>query len=150
MQTKQPKWKAIGHVGDIDPISYGGGFVYEDSTGVYCPEIAYFEPATDETWHKLEGNSPVSVYRILIERDPTREWWYEKLADVATYCGQPLETMQALAGGTTMERAYVYESLIHYFGAEEFDYYPTQTIEGKANFRYWRELKNARHNSFAA
>ena len=150
MKTKQPNWKAIGHVGDIDPIAYGGGFVYEDKTGVYCPEMIYFEPSDSDTWHKLEGKSPVQVFRVLIERDSPREWWYAKLGDVARSYGQSLEEMQALANGTTMERAYVYETLIGYFGAEEFDSQPSETTEGKAYFRYWREMRKSIHNSFAA
>jgi hypothetical protein len=146
--TKQPKWKAIGGIGDVDPIAHGGGFVYEDSTGVYAPEMTYFEPSSDETWHKLGGRSPLTVYRVLIERDSTKEWWYSKLDSITPYTGQSLEDIQRYANGSTMERAQLYSDLISYFGAHEFDSYPEQTTEGKAYFRYWREMKKNLSNKW--
>jgi hypothetical protein len=139
----QPKWKPIGHIGDVDPIAHGGGFVYEDQTGVYAPEMAWFEPSPDEQWHRLQGNTPLSVYRILIERDPASEWWYERLDEVARFCGRSIEDAQRLANGNIIERAFLYDALIHYFGTENFDSYPTQTTEGKAYFRYWREMRQS-------
>jgi hypothetical protein len=148
--TRQPKWKAIGHIGDVDPIAHGGGFIYEDATGVYAPEMTYFEPSSDEAWHKMQGNTPLTIYRILIERDSTQEWWYSKLTEVARCCGQSLEDCQALANGSTLQRAFLYGELISYFGAHEFDSCPQQTMEGKAYFRYWREMRKSIHNSFAA
>ena len=57
MKTQQPRWKNVGHIGDVDPIAHGGGFVYEDSTGVYCPEMTYFETLDDGTWVRMRGNT---------------------------------------------------------------------------------------------
>lgn len=91
-KVQQPTWRNIGHVGDVDPIAYGGGFVYEDETGVYCPEMAYFEPAPDE-------DSPLHVYRVLLERDSTQEWWYADLSSVASYAGLTLGEAQRVANG---------------------------------------------------
>lgn len=139
-QTQQPKWQFIGHVGDVDPIAYGGGFVYEDRTKVYAPEMTYFEPAPDSEWDKLGGKTPLAVYRILLERDSTSEWWYARLPEVASYAGVQIETLQGMALGSTMQKALIYEMLIQYFGAHEFDSYPNTTTEGKAYFRYWREM----------
>jgi hypothetical protein len=141
MKTRQPKWKYVGAFGDVDPIAHGGGFVYEDRTGVYPPEFVYFEPGSDESWHKHRGNTPVLEFRVIIESDPESEWWYTKLPDVARTCGQSLEDYQRFAHGTTLERAFLYEGLISYFGAEEFDSYPRERTEGKAYFRYWREMR---------
>ena len=141
---KQQIWKYAGHIGDIDPIALGGGFVYTDQTGVYCPEMTYFEPGSDEQWHKLGGNTPATVYRIPLEKNSPAEFWYEKLADVARSCGQSLEDFQRRANGSVMECASVYESLVHHFGAEEFDSNPQIVTEGKLYFRYWREMHYAR------
>jgi hypothetical protein len=65
--TQQPSWKCIGHVGDCDPIAHGGGFIYIDTTGVYGPEMTWFEPAPDDDWHKTEGATPLQVYRLMLE-----------------------------------------------------------------------------------
>jgi len=71
--TNQPIWKYAGHIGDVDPLSYGGGFVYVDETGVYPPELTYFEPATDDEWQTHRDNDkqdeiPITVYRIVLDR----------------------------------------------------------------------------------
>lgn len=145
MPTRQPKWKCVGHVGDVDPIAYGGGFVYEDETGVYCPEMTYFEPGTDSQWHKMRGNTPLLVFRVLLERDPSKEWWWDKVPEVARFIGMSEEDFRGYAlSDSSIARADVYQSLIHYFGAEEFDSYPVRSTEGKAYFRYWREMRQAR------
>ena len=34
----QPVWSCIANLGDVNPIDYGGYFVYIDTTGVYPPE----------------------------------------------------------------------------------------------------------------
>ena len=70
METNQPKWKCIGHIGDVDPIAYGGGFVYVDETGIYPPELTYFEPASDEDWKENEDKAKLQEYRIVL--DPPR------------------------------------------------------------------------------
>lgn len=39
----QPKWKLAGTVGDVNPVDYGGGFIFVDETGVYPPELELIE-----------------------------------------------------------------------------------------------------------
>ena len=138
----QPIWKHEPSVwiGDRDPIAYGGGFAYTDETGVYAPEIVWFEPAPDEERHKTEGNTPVQVYRFIIEREPQTEWWYGRLADVASFTGRPLEELQADAKGTLQAQAGLYSDLIHYYSAEEFDSYPVTMTEDEAYTRYAAEM----------
>lgn len=117
METNQPKWKCVGHVGDIDPIAHGGGFIYQDETGIYPPELAYFEPSDDGEWERLQEKTPLTIYRVSLEpprfktlteegksrglhhtrelppseRGKTWEWYNEwfvdKLSDVATTNG---------------------------------------------------------------
>lgn len=133
----QPEWKYVGHIGDADPIAHGGAFVYTDATGVYGPEMAWFEPGSDQDWLKLAGETPLREYRILLENDATGEWWYDKLADVARFAGQPLAEMQANAtSADPLKRAWVYDSLIHYFGPEEFCSDPLTLTEDEAYARY--------------
>ena len=143
--TRQPEWRLAGRIGDVDPIAHGGGFVYEDATGVYAPEIAWFEHAPDEQWHRDGGATPVTVYRIVVERDSEAEWWHERLADVAASAGLDPESLREQAGETdTMTRARLYSDLISYFGPYEFDQYPVTMTEDEAYAKYAAELKGAR------
>ena len=140
--TNQPVWKYAGHIGDTDPIAYGGGYVYTDKTGVYAPELTWFEPAPDEEWHKTEGTTPLQVYRVMLERDSTAEWWYDKLESIASYIGQTLEDVQIMAKSSNpVELAQLYSDLFSYFGVHEFDSYPNTMTEDEAYAQYAEEMK---------
>ncbi len=143
--TQQPEWRLAGSTGDVDPIAYGGGFIYRDATGVYPPEMTWFEPASDEEWKERGDNSRVTVYRVILEDKPEAEWWFDRLADVASFAGQQLEEMRAAAKSENLtERAWVYDSLIHYYGVEEFDSYPVTMTESEAYERFAEEMSAAR------
>ena len=139
----QPEWQYIGRIGDQDPIAYGGGFVYEDKTGVYAPEITWFEPAPDRDWHETGGKTPLAIYRLIIERDSKSEWWYDKLSDVANSNGLTIEDLQKLAhSGETMPRAALYWDLLGYFGPYQFDQEPVTMTEDEAYEKYAEEMKH--------
>ena len=44
--------------------------MYVDETGVYPPEMTYFEPGSDEEWREKEGATLLQEYRIVL--DPPR------------------------------------------------------------------------------
>jgi hypothetical protein len=145
METKQPKWKIVGHVGDVDPISYGGGFVFVDETGIYSPELAWFEPATDEEWHEKDGESKLEYSRILLEKDSTIEWWYPRLNELTSFLGVSLVDLQIAAmSANPVTLAQLYSDLIAYFGVEEFDSYPVTLTEKEANEKFAAELRFCR------
>jgi hypothetical protein len=103
--TNQPEWKYVGRIGDVDPISYGGGFVYEDVTGVYPPELSYIEPATDEEWEKYtnadnEDALPLQVYRIVLDAPRFKTYTAE---GQRTAWGQPARKLPANERGKTWE-----------------------------------------------
>ncbi len=41
--NNQPEWKVTGQVGDVNPVEYSGGFIFEDTTSIYPPEMEWFE-----------------------------------------------------------------------------------------------------------
>ena len=143
--TNQPIWKYAGHIGDVDPIAYGGGFVYTDETNVYGPELTYFEPGPDEEWHDKGGETKLTVYRVLLESGSC-EWWYSKLSEVAEFTGQDIADLERIATSpiSPLELASLYSDLIHYFGPHDFDSYPTETTENEAYAKYAEEMKQSR------
>src|SRR5262245_19815580 len=58
-ETKQPQWKLIANLGDVDPVTYGGFFVFVDETGVYDAEAEY--------WPEREEGEKQIVYRFILE-----------------------------------------------------------------------------------
>jgi hypothetical protein len=138
----QPRWKFVGSIGDVDPIAYGGGFVYEDELGNYSPEMDFLEPAPDGVWEKMGDKTPLHVFRIILENDATAEWWYERLDGVAKFVGCPVEELQQMAkSDVVMEKALLYQDLVHYFGFDNFDPEPLSWTEGEAYIKYASEME---------
>jgi hypothetical protein len=172
--VRQPIWKCVGHIGDIDPIAHGGGFVYADDADIYPPEMTYFEPASDENWERYGRNAQVTVYRLVLdpprfktltekgkglyfsseelpasERNDTwywyNEWYVKDLPGIAESVGSStFSLLRGLMSKNPLHRAFVYGELIGHFGPHEFDSYPLQMTEKEAYKRYANELRDAR------
>ena len=116
----QPRWRMIANLGDADPVTYGGFFVYVDRNGVYPPEVEVLEERDPDN-----GIPHWTMYRAIVERDPAGEWWYLDLDKVAASCGRTGDVLRAdLESTDPIAQALVYRDLIGYFGSQEFDSYP--------------------------
>lgn len=138
METKQPKWKHVGSIGDVNFVQHDGGPVFVDETGVYDPELEYVQ-------NMPEGDA--YVYRIVLDAlklSPTgrlipanfdetwpypvehyTEWFDATIGTVAESVGLPREEfISALVSENPMARAQAYAELAHYHGWENFDSYP--------------------------
>ncbi len=162
----QPEWQYVCTIGDRDPIAFGGGFVYKDLTGVYAPELVYFEPGSDEDWHKTEGETPLQAYRLCL--DPPRfktlihgnyksdftpaergkswnwynEWFVSDLPSIASSAGTTACTLlRRLFSKEPRRRAWAYYDIIGHRGAYQFDQYPVTMTEDEAYARYDSEMK---------
>lgn len=160
--TKQPTWKQIGTVGDINPFEHDGGFIYQDETGVYPPELEYIVNRS------LDGREPGpwNVYRWPLDRCeavtvdgktllvpfgfPARtdlphpladydEWFNSNLENAASSVGRNVNEFRAdLCAENLNMRAAAYLDLALYHGFENFDSYPlafTNLAELKARYR---------------
>lgn len=71
----QPEWKFFANLGDADPITYGGVFVFTDETGIYSPEVEILESVGGEDEDEFnddgelveKGNEEWEVRRFIIE-----------------------------------------------------------------------------------
>jgi hypothetical protein len=131
----QPKWKCIGHVGDVDPVEHGGGIVYTDETGVYPPEAVFF----------LEfGDNQVQEARVILEKDPTKEWWYPNVNTIGAFAGWEGNDIHQFFGTHSDKNPFImatlYYDLVCYYGVENFD--PDATVISKSGARrkYSEEL----------
>ena len=143
MTTQQPVWKLSANLGDVSPLA-GGGLLYEDSTGVYAPELVLI--------HESEDPDQFSVSRICcdlcyqIGADGVSDnrfhkgkpaWFSDKLASVESCCGSDAGTLRAsLCDVNPVARALGYLCLASYFGAFEFDQYPARMTEAELRTRY--------------
>ena len=165
----QPDWKLIANLGDVNPIDYGGYFVYEDTTDVYPPEAELLVSPDDD-----DSGEGWTVYRFCLDRctltpdangelilsdnsfHPDYPAWFAEpesrrrerpqdtcyLSNVAELMGQTLEQLQAdFCADDPRVRAQAYLSVGSYHGFENFDSYPL-TFKKRADVeaRYAAEL----------
>ena len=137
--TNQPKWNKVGTVGDINPADYGGGIVFEDKTGIYAPEVEYYDRDSDD------DNAKIRVYRFSADKctfvngvlsdnkfHPDHPVWFaDKLPDDTTpeqFCSED-----------TMIRAMAWTEVGLYYGFENLDNYPIYITRNEAIKRAGRK-----------
>ncbi len=157
----QRKWKLIANLGDVNPIDYGGYFIFEDETGVYPPEgELLISPDSDERGEKY------IVYRFMLEPctydesqdilsdnkfHPDFPAWFAKpeserkerpqdttyLEDVCRCMDVPkAELIRMFLSENPIERADAYRCVGEYHGFENFDNYPLRLSRKEVEERY--------------
>lgn len=147
MATRQPTWKLLTNPGDVNPIEYGGYFVYEDTTGVYPAEVevlvAHPRDDSPEGWtiyrfaldrcQLIEDPDTHTIYLVPFTYNPPwphalskyDEWFHKDLANVASSIGSTLtELRQDLCSADPRDRAHAYRAIGEYHGFENLDGYP--------------------------
>jgi len=145
MQTKQPEWKTVANLGDVNPIDYGGYFVNVDTTGVYPPEAELLEVDYE--------TGKCTVYRFILENmtyqngilsdnqfHPDHAVWFAgKLGQVASCMGTTAdELVEQFTSSNPIDRAIAWRCIGDYFGFHELDSYPLELTRNEVKQRYAR------------
>lgn len=132
--TRQPRWKLIANLGDVNPLEYGGLFVYTDRTGVYAAEMERIESLSE-----YGDRRGWQTHRVVLERctfidgvlsdnpyHPAQPAWFaDRLGDVArTMDTTEIALIGALCGDDPIALAGAYREIADYYGWENFDSYP--------------------------
>ena len=130
--TRQPRWKRLANLGDVNPVEYGGYFIYLDRTGVYPPEAELLE--TDEadhpTWqlHRFILDRCTYIDGVLSDNayHPSLPAWFAAgLGNVASTAGSTRDELIAqLCSEDPIQRAMAYRDIGMYHGFDNFDAYP--------------------------
>lgn len=113
-----------GHIGDICPIEYQGGIVFDAGSG---PVLRYFEP-----W-KGEDGPRVTVYTIHIADDVLQGLDWLDLDRIAALVGVGEDEIRlAATSDDPVARACVYEAIGSYCGFVELDQYWEDMSEDEA------------------
>jgi hypothetical protein len=152
----QPTWKLIAQLGDVNPTEYGGYFIYQDETGVYCEEGELLEID--------ESSGKGTVYRFILEKctltdgilsdnkfHPLHPAWFAKpesersnrpqdntyLKNVGDFCGKSVDVLTNLfCSEDAKQRAVAYREVGIYHGFNNLDSYPLQLTENEVKTRY--------------
>jgi len=160
----QPKWEYLANLGDVDFIEHGGVLVYQDTTGVYQPEMEIVIPP--EEWEKKRE---WTVHRVMLEKCYLTDgilsdnkfhlnhpvWWWHKDAEhkqrhgydqYHNFCSiaeginiTPEAFEQMFCSDDVVERARGYRELGEYHGWANFDDYPI-TFSGRDIRRRYQDL----------
>lgn len=147
--TNQPRWKLIVNLGDVNPIEYGGYFIFKDTTGVY-PEEAIFLDSTpdDKSGAWIEYCFTLDRYKLVeVDLDETTKksylvpfnynkewtqpisayeaWFVNDLDSIASSVGSTREMLiEMLCSADAINRALAYRDIGAYFGFENLDSSP--------------------------
>lgn len=138
--TKQPQWKLLTNLGDVNPVDHGGYLIFTDETGVYPPEAELLGVPDEDA-----GTTGWEVYRFPLDRCTLTDgvlsdnpyhplhpaWFAEDLDKVAQFIGVPLEATPERAGLRNwlcsvdpIDRARAYRAIGDFHGFENLDQYP--------------------------
>lgn len=143
--TNQPKWKLIAQLGDVNPLDYGGYFIYKDETGVYTEEGEILVPPENEGGNYM-------VYRFILDKcthidgilsdneshpEVSVLWDIDK---IASFVGQPRNLLiDSLCSNDVIARAMAYRDIGEYNGFENLDSYPLTLSRAEVDKRYTGE-----------
>lgn len=162
MTTRQPIWKFVANLGDVNAIDHGGLFLYEDESGVYPPELEKLERLSDE------DNSRFEIHRVVLDRcrwvrgeDDERhylvafnydaatwthplpqyeEWFAADLASVAdSMSTTERELRAAFCSDDSKTRAWAYQCIYDHWGWANGDSYPLTLTLDEVTARYTRD-----------
>ena len=123
----EPQWRIIANLGDVDPIEYGGAFVFVDENEVADPQIEFWqEPPEDdesEPWRIYRWDIPkCSIGDQGLSNSPYNHpaWFAETLPNIAECCDFP-DIADALCSDDILRRASAYLAIGRYHGERNFD-----------------------------
>ncbi len=144
VETKQPKWKFVANLGDVNYIQEGGLFVYIDETGVYAPEMVKIYPIDNKT-------GKCEIRRVILDKctfengvlsdNPYHKdkpaWFSTGINSVPRFGGYTTATFIGyLTGDNIPDRAIAWQLIGDYFGWENLDSYPSFMTAEEFNSRY--------------
>jgi hypothetical protein len=131
---EQSRWQFVANLGDANPITYGGAFIYQDTLGEETPMLEILEEPQEDS-----ERPRWTLYRICLDQE-VKSW--VKLGEVASCMDTTEEELRsALLGDDVIARAQAYLDLVGYHGASNFDSYPCHLTLAEVKARYHRERK---------
>jgi len=146
--TRQPKWKFIANLGDMNPLEHGGYFIFEDETGVYEPEGELYFPDSGEAYRFILERMEIWGGHLIMFGFSAREDLPHPISSYIEWFDSHLEGVASFGGISTDElahmftsfdptvRAHAYRMLGEYCGFINLDEYPLELSKSEAKKRY--------------
>jgi len=123
----------VGNIGDVDPIQYGGGVVFEDEDGGYTLEYVYGADSDEDYGWEQNPDYEHVVYRVGLESDLDSFLRWNDWADldaVADSVGATKdELLERARKGGAVGRAWLANEIAAHYGWQNLDEYPVKITE---------------------
>jgi len=119
--------KKITSVGDVNPIEYGGGFVYSEDGNRWIEYTSGVEDVEDAPMEGDPGYEDIklTVYLVAVEDDVFGWHSWAKIADIARTSGYAKQDLKAAGKSSKLrDRVWATEAIAGMWGWYELDNYP--------------------------
>lgn len=153
----QPAWKFLENLGDVNPLDYGGLFVFVDETGVYPAEMEKLDTPEGYEVEEPDDAGKFMVYRVTLDRCSFVDgvlsdnefhrdkpaWFAANLENVCAAQDYPIDELRAdLCAEEPLRRARAWQAVLDHHGWMNGDSDPIQLTRAEADVRY-REVLDA-------
>ena len=121
--------KIIGSLGDVDPISHGGGYVFSEDDRTW---IEYLHPSE---CGKEEG---LTLYLVHVEDDILDDFGWVKVVDLEDHVDSSYKLQVMSTSVDVLERAALLEMIGSCYGWVNLDEYP-QSLSKEQLEKRWAE-----------
>lgn len=139
--------RKLGSIGDVNPIDYGGGYIFSapDSGG---PHLEYFEGLdSDERAERLSYDDSdekidalkIQLYRVDLGKDAKdflSDYNWVNWEEIARFTGQDVSEYAPAKLRTAQARALAVQDAASHDGWSNFDSYPLQLTVGELKERW--------------
>lgn len=140
--------KLLANLGDVNPIDYGGVFVYQ--TGEKTGEIEVLHPYGDDrmgnaiqwTVHRFEIPQCTLINGVLSDNPfhpDLPAWFAEKTAEISGMYELEDKLENLLCHDDIVQRAIGYQYLYEWFGLVNFDQYPQEYTDREFVYDMYKE-----------
>lgn len=116
----------IFRAGDVNPLEYGGGVLFEDARDSYTLEYTYGQECDCPQASPEEARLDVFVVAFEGSDDLVREHNWANLEDVSSSSGISVEELRALGTSTPSDKVTFLELIAGHYGWAELDNCPEQ------------------------
>lgn len=132
------RWECLGQLGDVNPLDYGGYWVYRDTLGEYddCVELLVLNEDAPRgqryTIYRTDIPRCTSMNGFVSDNEfhPETPAWFGKPVDLRAIASCVGISVRKLIGGLCsadgLKRAMAYRAVGDYYGWENFDSYPIE------------------------
>ncbi len=133
----------LGRIGDVDPIEYGGGIVFQTEYGPVLEYTRGLEGEDVDAEDDHEHSAKLPLYRVDIDDDALKDLSWLKPDDLKSIARTMDRTVsdlrKAAKSSNVMERVSFYEDVAGYYGWDNIDHYPFEIAVVELNERWYGE-----------